>query len=450
MKRLTVGYIALSKASWKTPKICDLMGATLDNLKNLPVEIVHGKGLTTTEFEAAELCDEFTRRDVGLIIIHFATFPVGAIIPAVAQRARVPILLFANPESPKMGGTLEQNSFCGANMGAHILARMNKKYSFVFGLPQDAARIMAPPVNVLSCIHQLRSTRIGLVGGRAPGFYTSNFDEMKLRAQLGVSVEVIEILELVNEAGKLSAADVAKGVDGVRKSAAGVRNVSTKELELAGKLFQSFKKVADKYQLTAYAVRCWPELPDIYGIAPCSVIGMLNDAKLTASCEGDIPGAVTMEIQRLLSGGKLPFFVDLISFDIKDNTAVVWHCGAAPVSLCRSFKETALRLHLRVDGGDKKGVTNEFPLKSGRVTLAKLDESRDGYRMLIASGTALDTGQIVRGNPLRVRLDGKVETLINTVMKQGFEHHYSVVHADIKNELVAFCEWLDIETVVIE
>jgi len=35
-------------------------------------------------------------------------------------------------------------------------------------------------------------------------------------------------------------------------------------------------------------------------------------------------------------------------------------------------------------------------------------------------------------------------------MKQGFEHHYSVVHADIKNELVAFCEWLDIEAVVIE
>ena len=450
MKRLTVGYMALSKASWKTPNIYGLMRTTLDNLKKLPVEIVYGKELTAMEFEAAELCEEFNRRGVNLIIIHFATFPVGAIIPTVAQRTNVPILLFANPEFPKMGGTLEQNSFCGANMAAHVLTKMDKKYSFVFGLPQDAAKIMAQPINVLNCIHQLRATRIGLVGGRVPGFYTSNFDEMKLRAELGVSVEVIDLLELVNEAKKLSAADAAKGFDSVCKSAAGICDVSDKELKLAGKLFQSFKKVADKYQLNACAVRCWPEFSDIYGIAPCSVIGMLNDAKLTTSCEGDIPGAVTMQIQKLLAGGRLPFFADLISFDFKDNTVVVWHCGAAPVSLCRKFKDTALRLHMRVDGGDKKGVTNDFPLKSGRVTLAKLDETRNGYRMLIASGTALVTEQIIRGNPLRVRFDGKVETLINTIMKKGFEHHYSVVHADIKNELIAFCEWLNIEAVVIE
>jgi len=327
---------------------------------------------------------------------------------------------------------------------------MGKKYSFVFGLPQDAVEVLAQPVSVLSCIQQLRSTRIGLVGGRVPGFYTSNFDEMKLRAELGVSVEVIDLLEVVNEAQKLPAADAAKGLAIVRKSAAGVCKVSGKELKLAGKLFQSFKKVADKYRLAAYAVRCWPEFSDIYGIAPCSVIGMLNDAKLTTSCEGDIPGAVTMQIQKLLSGGRLPFFVDLISFDFKDNTAVVWHCGAAPASLCRKFKDTALRLHMRVDGGDKKGLTNEFPLKPGRVTLAKLDETGKGYRMLIASGAALDTGQIIRGNPLRVRFDGKVEALINTIMKKGFEHHYAVVHADIKNELIAFCEWLNIEAVVIE
>ncbi len=450
MKKMTVGYMALSKASWQTPKIEALMRTTLASLKKLPVDIVHGKGLTTTEFEAAELCDEFNRHGVDAIVIHLATFPVGAIIPAVAQRMSTPILLFANPEFPQMGGVLEQNSFCGANMAAHVLTKMGRKYDFAFGLPQDAAKVLAQPINVLSCIRQLRATRIGLVGGRVPGFYTSNFDEMKLRAELGVSVEVLDLLEIVNAAQKLPAADAARGLALVRKSAAGACKVSGKDLKLAGKLFQSFKKVSEKYRLTAYAVRCWPEFSDIYGIAPCAVIGMLNDARLPTSCEGDIPGAVTMQIEKELSGGLLPFFVDLISFDYKDNTAVVWHCGAAPVSLCRNFKDTALRLHMRVDGGDKKGLTNEFPLKPGRITLAKLDETGTGYRMLIASGTALDTEQIIRGNPLRVRFDGKVEALIGTIMKKGFEHHYSMVHADIKKELVAFCEWLNIETVVVE
>ena len=60
-----------------------------------------------------------------------------------------------------------------------------------------------------------------------------------------------------------------------------------------------------------------------------------------------------------------------------------WHCGAAPSKLFRHFDETVLRKHGRVDGGDKKGVTNDFSLKAGRVTMAKLDETPDGYRMLI-------------------------------------------------------------------
>ena len=85
---------------------------------------------------------------------------------------------------------------------------------------------------------------------------------------------------------------------------------------------------------------------------------------------------------------------------------------------------------------------------AGRITLAKLDQSVDGhYRMLIAPGTALDTEPYLRGNPLRIRFDDPVPALIDTIMKKGFEHHYAVIHADVRRELIQFCEWMNIEIV---
>jgi len=273
---------------------------------------------------------------------------------------------------------------------------------------------------------------------------------MTLRSSFGVAVEVIDLIEVVDEAKKITLADETDGLNRVKQCANRVCAASDHELDLAGNLFQAFLRVSKKYDLNGYAVRCWPELPDIYGIAPCAVIGMLNDLNVVTSCEGDILGAVTMQIQKSLSSDAIPFFVDLISFDYQNNTGVVWHCGAAPSSICRNFEETTLRKHARVDGGDKKGLTNDFSVKPGRVTLAKLDETSEGYRMLIAPGTALDTEPFIRGNPLRIQFDGNVKTLISTIIKQGFEHHYSVVHADIKADLLLFCELMDIEVILVD
>ncbi len=449
IQKIKVGYMPLSKASWQTPRIVQLADMTLGSLKKLPAEIIHGSGLVTTEAEAEALAAEFNRQAVDAVILHLATFPVGAMIPLVAQRLNVPIILLANPETPLAGGILEQNSFCGANLAAHILHQLRRKYAFAWGTAETAAQAVAKPLQSLTARAALGRLRLGLAGGRVPGFYTSNFSELKLRARLGVTVEVLELLEIVKTAEQLAPAEVVAGREAVARAAANSA-VAPADLELAGRLLTAFKRMAEKYRLDGYAVRCWPEFSDHFGIAPCAVLGLLTDLGLAASCESDIHGAVTMQLLKLLAGGGTPFFVDLIQFDYKENTGVVWHCGAAPASLCRNFAQTTLRRHLRVDGGDKKGLTNDFPLKPGPVTLAKLDEAPDGhYRLLIAPGAALETEPFLRGNPLRIRFAGNMEKLIQTILQQGFEHHYAVIHADLQAELLDFCNWLDLEPVVV-
>ena len=444
--KMTVGYMALSKASWKTDKTAALAVTAEASLRSLPHNVVAAPALVTTEAEAEAQARRFKREGVDALVLHFATFPAGAVIPALARELDVPFLLLANPETPSPDGVLEQNSFCGANMASHVLRKLGRRSRFVWGGAAETAAAVAPALRPLACAARLRGAKVGLVGGRVPGFYTSSFDEMRLQATFGVAVEVLDLLEVAELARRLPA---VAGVDTLRGCAAQVNNVTDKELSLAGNLLQTLRSTADKYALDALAVRCWPELPDCYGIAPCAVLGALNDAKLPTSCEGDVLGAVTMLAQRSLADGGTPFFADLIAFDHGTNTGVAWHCGAAPPSLCRRFEETTLRKHMRVDGGDKKGVTNDFPLKAGRVTMAQLNETPAGYQMLIAAGTALDTEGFVRGNPLRIKFDGPMRTLVDTIMEAGFGHHYSLIHADLKEPLADFCALLDIKPIIV-
>ena len=46
---------------------------------------------------------------------------------------------------------------------------------------------------------------------------------------------------------------------------------------------------------------------------------------------------------------------------------------------------------------------------------------------------------------LRIRFDGPVKRLIDTVIHQGFEHHYALVHADVIDALSLFARWKGIE-----
>ena len=65
--------------------------------------------------------------------------------------------------------------------------------------------------------------------------------------------------------------------------------------------------------------------------------------------------------------------------------------------------------------------------------------------MLIVPGEALGFEDFTRGNPLRIRFDGKVKQVIDTVMERGFEHHCAVIPAAVADELKIICRQLGIE-----
>ena len=445
MKKVKVGYLSLVKGSWINERLAGQRAEALKMLGALDIELVDCGDLIQSEAQAAEAVERFAESRVDCLLVHFLTFALGACAPSAARKLGVPVIFWSVPEPPMCGGRLQANSFCATNMNAHALWKMGLNYSFVYGAADEVCGKLSEQFAVVRAMRELTALRIGSVGGRVPGFYTSNYDELGLCAKFGVETEKITLLEVVERARKIlegSAEPVCEAADRVR-----IKDVSPEEVRKLKALYQALNAMAEKYRLSALALRCWPDVNDIYGLGICGLIGMLNESGLITACEGDVLGAVAMKLAQWLTDGAIPFFCDWISFDEQANTGIVWHCGAAAPSLCRGTCTPQFCKSSIIDGGGVKGVTCEFPLKPGRVTMLRLGETREQgkYRLFAAAGTALDTDQILRGNPLNVKFDRSVSEMVETVIGNGIEHHYVVVHGDIMNKLRLFARWMDLE-----
>lgn len=204
MDKLRVGYVCCARLSFDGDYAKKLFESSLRSLSRMDIELVHGPDLTVTEQDAEALVERFIDQRVDVIVVQYGTFALGTLIPIFADRLTAPIVLWGVPEPSLDGPKLRSNSFCGINMNAHTLMRLGRKYDYIFCGPDEAPQALAPTLRVIHCLRRLRRVRLGLVGYRVPGFYTSTFDEMGLRRMLGVEVHHVTTAELFDAARALA------------------------------------------------------------------------------------------------------------------------------------------------------------------------------------------------------------------------------------------------------
>ncbi|MBO4303638.1 MAG: hypothetical protein J6A21_03540 [Lentisphaeria bacterium] len=454
-KILKIAYLPLTKANWTNPELEKAREESRKFLASLPgVTVVSGEKMIEDEPSAMAELEHCKREGVDLVVAHLLSFALGVVLPRFARALHTPVVLWSIPEPPPEGGRLRANSFCAANMNSHILYKLYIPYFNVHGEITDPATAqgLERAVKVTRVLAMLRDFRIGSIGGRVPGFFTSDYDEMLLRNKIGPEVIPLTALEAVALANDMPREKVAEAKKILLDDASlhDSDAPSDAQLEKSAALFAAVNEMKEKYMLGAVTLRCWPEViaDEMYGITLCSTIGHLNNHGVLAVCEGDVYAAVTLSAMREMSGEN-PFFCDLIKLD--GDCGVAWHCGAAPCSLCKKAFSPRIRRSSTVGGGGVKGCVCEFPLKSGRVTFARLGETRDGgdFRMLIATGEGLDTDLFVRGNPLKVRFDAGCDAFRNEILRNGWEHHFSMAYGDLTEELLALARAWNIETTVV-
>jgi L-fucose isomerase-like protein len=280
------------------------------------------------------------------------------------------------------------------------------------------------------------------------------FHELELTRLIGPEVLTLDLADLIKKIRETKDAMVKEEFNDVVNKHGRPEGTSENDLVEALKIYKALKGIAEDYSFQAMAVKCWPELMNSGIMSPCLALSKLNDDGIMTACEGDVTAAATMLILYYLTG-KQVFLCDLFEMNEADNSYFMYHCGAAPSKLAEKSSDVQLNIHFRkykplTPMVLKPGVIADFAIKPGKVTFARLTEKKGKYRLLIMEGEAVPQENLIGGNGMRVKMNGKVKTILERMVREGIEHHQLVVHAEIKKELVELCGFLGIEPLLIE
>lgn len=414
--------------------------------------------IITDEKEAEKIENRIREGEFDFLLVQVSTFAAGDIILPLC-RTGVRMGLWAVPELTEKGA-IPNNSFCGINMYGSIMKQYLGKEGcckWFFGEIQDPwfKKRLQVTIRALTALKNMEGARVALIGGIAPGFHDFYFDERQTRSRLGVTVSTeLEFSDIFQKAQTFPSERVKELTEEMKRECRCVAKDLTEEtLENTARVYMAFENLIKENGYDAIAISCWPKYRKELGIVVCSVIGRLLENGMVAACEGDVDSAISMLLLKYLSGHQ-PMLMDLSKFDREEEAVLMWHCGSAPHSYA---DENGVYLDGHYKPGscvtcmDEKRVSSVHNMYYGQkpVTVARF--TNNYKNMLTFTGEFINKEDKSydgsRGWLGKIASDKKavsVEDLINTILVQGFQHHYPIVAGDVEEELQELMAWLGI------
>ena len=372
--------------------------------------------------QAIGVCQE---QGVDACVLLQTTMADGRLAPTMAQLWPDPVVLWATPEKPE-GDMISSCSLVGAHCWASVLRQMGHAFELVYGDPDSAEtrQRLRETVRLAATLRRLRSVRLGLIGGQAPGFFAMSAEPFSIYRGLGAQVQTFSLLEFAGVVNGLSERAVAEDVARVKSLGLPHKDTTDADLPMASRLYLAMRSFLENEGLEALTVREWPEMPNTFGQWPYLGIARLVDESRAVACEGDADGAMSAWIGESLGLGRC-YLSDWLAHD--QETITLWHGGAAPMGLCAPIGEP---------GGPR--IARHFNLKQPAVVEATLRENmpitvlrfwrcNGRYHLTAREGQTIKPHRHVMGTNALARLDQQdPRDWFETLCHEGMPHHVAV------------------------
>jgi len=453
---LTYGVAVLARPTFDVPFAEATKERAFAALEAAGIRTVGPRGLLFDRAAAEQAVAEIAAAGpIDLLLILQVTFTDATMTVKLAREATVPLAVWALPE-PRIGGRLRLNAYCGLNLAAHALGRAGVPHGSLYADPDASgigeslralARAHAIPASTAKptaaadaaadaaaarVLGTLADSKITVVGRHPDGFDTCEYDPALLARLTGMRVDQVELPDLFARARATDPARVAAVRERVEAQVAGVTEVDAEQLDRSFRVFCALEDVQRDTGAKGLAVRCWPEMFTEYGCAACGPMAMMNQKKVPSACEADVNGSMTQLILQELAG-EPAWMADLVDITAADDTAVLWHCGLAPLSMCDPGFKPEATIHTN----RRMPLLHQFPIKPGRITLARLSRSRNALKLVIGGAEVLRAPMAFTGCSGTVRFDRPAGEVSQRILDEALEHHFALAYGDHREALRA-------------
>ena len=435
-------------------------------LGTLPIELIAFDEVARSKELVDSQVRELQSARAEALFVHLPCWATPNIVVRAVQAAGLPTVTMTSTSAATHGmvgllGTAGALSQLGIE---HIRVRDD------FGSPVFEERLL-PYFRAAAAKARLRGRVMGLFGGRSLGIDTGTFDPMQWRSQFGVDVDHIDQLEIVRRAELIDPERVDKTIEWMSEQFASIAfdddKLTEEKLRFQVRCYLANKDINEEKRLDFISVKCMTELSDHY-VPQCISAALMpgpydaegDKQSCAMSCEADGDGALSMEILKEISGGRATLFADVSHMDADKGILYLPNCGGMcswfagrSTDASENLKHIELRPSVRPGGG----AITYFTAAPGPVTLARLYRVAGRYRMAIIPGEAVDLDEADRASFIEARGKHQLPTAfvrvdadLNRFVDEFGSNHISGVAGDWVRELVALCDMLDIDVVVMD
>ena len=376
---------------------------------------------------------EENRRRIDGILISLPNFgdEKGAVEAIKLSGLKVPILVQAFPDDlSKLSPATRRDAFCGK------ISVCNNLYQYGYAYSVTERHTIAPNtasfkadlkkfVAVCRVVNGLKNARLGAVGARPNAFNTTRYSEKLLQA-FGISVQTIDLSEILGKVRKLEDNDPKVG-----ERLANIKGyVATNKVPPAPLVrMAKFGIVLDDWMqsldIQASAIQCWDSLQKNFGANVCTLMSMMSDQLLPSACEVDVTGVVSMYALQLASNTPSALVDWNNNYGDDPDKCVLFHCG----NWAKSFFGDQFEMEYAPILGSTLGNENTYGVVSGRVPAGPLsyarvssDDRNGRIQAYVGDGLFVDDPLETFGSRAVVQVP-QLQKLLHHIVTHGFEHH---------------------------
>ncbi len=391
-------------------------------------------GLIDTAPAAREAGELFARAGVDLLVCHTATYATSSQVLPVVQRARVPVVVLnlqpvaaLDYERTDTGEWLANCSACCVPEISNAFARSGIDFHVVSGMlyeDERAWREIEQWCRAAAAAGALRRARLGFLGHTYPGMLDMYSDFTMVHGLLGAHVEVLEMCDLARLVEQVSEAEIRQKLEETARIFDIVEGVDQEDLGWAARVAVGLDRLVEEFDLDGLAYYYRGLDGNLYERLGAGMIlgnSLLTARGVPASGEGDLKNCIAMLLMdRLGAGGS---YTEFYAMDFRENFVLMGHDGPGHIAI--SDRRPVLRGLGLYHGKRGYGVSVEFNVKTGPVTILGLTQTREGrFKLIAAEGESLP-GPILRiGNTnSRLRFRLPPAEFVNRWCQEGPTHH---------------------------
>jgi len=437
-----------------------------DRLRDSGVDVTSG-GLVDTPQLAREIGDRFRAEGIDFLMCYMSTYALSASVLPVIQRAGVPVVLISLQPTQAMdyehGTTFMQLEHDNQTSLPEICCALERAGIYVADvivgtLDDDEAtwRQVLDWCKIARACTAVKNARFGLMGHVYEGMLDMNSDPTMFDGMFGMHCEHIELDDLHACVEEITETECEQKLDEIHQFFS-FPEASTdpiagpakpEDLRWAARVACGLDRLVDRFDLTglAYYYRGLAgNANERLGASLTVGSSLLTARGVPIAGELDIKNCVAMLIvDRFDAGG---CFAELHPCDFENDIVLIGHDGPHHIAVAEG--RPVIRGLTKYHGKRGYGVSVEFQLKTGPMTIVGLTQTHDGrFKFVVAEGESLPGPIPPTGNTnTRGRFPPDLRSFLRNWSLEGPTHHFALGVGHIAHLVEGFARCWGIETV---